>query len=265
MRDASADQVADRVDAWRLRMTNQVDYNATVDLVALWLHGRSEAATDRLLDSIAALLAERRRFPHLGQQSWDWGQLAATTLGRDPAALATLMLDLVDEDALSIHEGSDEEAVLQAAIIAAGPSTWRAAIERVATGSWKLAFSTRGWLAECVDIEFARSWVGDDVERARALASVATLGNERMTDVATFLLTRFGADSAVSSSLYGEFVSGTWWGSEADRIGDQIRQIRGWMNQPGVNKEVKRWLRELIVSLEASQARARQREAEERL
>ena len=264
MRDATADQLAERVVAWRSRMSSQSDYNATVDLIALWLHGRSDSANDRLLDAIAALLADRRRFPHLGQQSWDWGRLAATVLGRDPASLAALMLDLVDEDALNIHDGSDEEALLKAAITNAGPPAWRAAIERVATGSWRLAFSARGWLADCVDIDSARNWVGDDLERARALASVATLGAERMTDVATFLLTRFGEDSQVSSSLYGGFVSGTWWGSEADRIGGQIKQIRGWMNQPGTTKEVKKWLRELIVSLEASQIRAKQREAEDR-
>jgi hypothetical protein len=265
MRDATASQLADRVDAWRSRMTNQIDYNATVDLVALWLHGRSDVANDRLLDAIAALLAERRRFPHMGQQSWDWGRLAATTLARDPAALSALMLDLVDEDALTIHDGSDEETVLKAAITNAGPPTWRAAIERVAIGSWRLAFSARGWLADCVDIDSARNWVGDDLERARALASVATLGAERMTDVAIFLVTRFGEDRKVSSALYGEFISGTWWGSDADRIDGQIKQIRGWMTQPGATREVKKWLRELIVSLEASQIRAKQREAEDQI
>lgn len=263
MRDATADQLADRVDAWRSRMASQIDYNATVDLVALWLHGRRDAANDRLLDTITALLADRRRFPHVGQQSWDWGQLASTTLERDPAALAALMLDLVDEDALSIHDGSDEQTVLKAAITNGGPTAWRAAIERVASGSWRLAFSARGWLADCVDVDSAREWVDDDLERARALASVATLGGERMTDIAAFLLTRFGDDKQVSSSLYGEFVSGTWWGSEADRIAGQINQVRGWIEQSGVNKEVKKWLRELIVSLEASLVRAKQREAEE--
>ena len=69
MRDATADQLADRVDAWRSRMASQIDYNATVDLVALWLHGRRDAANDRLLDTITALLADRRRFPHVGQQA----------------------------------------------------------------------------------------------------------------------------------------------------------------------------------------------------
>jgi hypothetical protein len=245
-------------------MTSQIDYNATVDLLALWLHGRADAANDRLLDTIFSLLAERRRFPQLGQQRWDWAQLASRTLGRDPAALANLMLDLVEDDALDVYEGSDERAVLEEAISNAGPPTWRAAMEGVAGGSWRLAISTRGWLADCIDVDSARDWVGDDIERARALASVATLGAERLTEIAVFLLTRFGNDRQVSSSLYGEFVSGTWWGSEAERIGGQIDQIRGWMQQPALAKEVKKWLRELVVSLEASQVRAKQREAEER-
>ena len=264
MRDATADQLADRVDAWRARMTSQIDYNATVDLVALWLHGRRDAANERLLDTITALLADRRRFPHIGQQGWDWGQLASTTLERDPAALARLMLDLVDEDALSIYDGSDEQAVLKAAITNGGPPSWRVAIERVASGSWRLAFSSRGWLADCVDVDSARRWVDHDLERARALASVATLGGERLTDVAAFLLTEFGDDKQIRGSLYGEFMSGSWWGSEADRIAGQINQVRGWIDEPHANKDIKRWLRELIVSLEASLGRAKQREAEER-
>ena len=264
MRDSTADQVADRVDAWRVRMVSQIDYNATVDLLALWLHGRDDAANDRLLDTISSLLAERRRFPQLGQQSWDWVQLASRTLGRDPAGLAYLMLDLIDDDALDVYDGSDELGVLKAAITNAGPPTWRAAMERVAGGSWRLAFSARGWLADCVDVDSARDWVGDDAERARALASVATLGEERLTDAAVFLLTRFGGDRRVRSSLHGEFVSGTWWGSEADRIDGQIGQVRGWLEEPALAKEVKKWLRELIVSLEASRVRAKQREAEDR-
>lgn len=202
MRDSTADQVADRVDAWRTRMTSQADYNATVDLRALWLHGRDDAANNRLLETIAAVLADRRRFPRLGQQGWDWSQLAARTIDRDPAALASLMLDLVDEDALDIYAGSDALAVLKAAITKGGPPTWRGAMERVASGSWRLAFSARGWLATCVDVDSAREWVGDDVERARVLASVATLGEAQLSDVAIFLLTRFGSDSQVSSSLW---------------------------------------------------------------
>jgi hypothetical protein len=263
MRDSTADQVADLVEAWRQRMSSQIDYNATIDLLALWLHGRDDGANERLLGTIAALLAERRRFPQLGQQSGDWARLASRTRDRDPAALADLMLDLVEDDALKVYDGSDERAILEAAIENAGPRTWQAAMERVAGGSWRLAFSTRGWLADSADLATARDWVGDDIERARALASVATLGGERLTDVAVFLLTRFGEDKQVRSSLFGEFVSGTWWGSEAERIVRQIEQIRGWMQDRGLAKEVKKWLRELIVSLEASQMRAKQREAED--
>ena len=263
MRDATADQLADRVDVWRSRMASQMDYNATVDLVALWLHGRGEAATDRLRDTILGLLADRRRYPHVGQQSWDWSRLASAALERDPAAIASLIIELVDEDAVSMHDGSDEQGVLKAAITHGGPPVWRAAVERVANGSWRLAFSARGWLADCIDVDSARDWVDNDLERARTLASVATLGGERMTDIAVFLLTRFGDDKQVRSSLYGEFVSGTWWGSEADRIARQISQVRRWIDQPGVSKEVKKWLRELIVSLESSLVRAKEREAEE--
>lgn len=262
MRDVTADEVADRIDGWRARMSTQIDYNATVDLLALWLHGRGDAVNERLHDTISSLVAERRRFPQLGQQSWDWAQLASRMLGREPAALASLMLALVNDDALHVYEGSREEAVLKAAISNAGPPMWRTAMERVAAGSWRLAFATRGWLAHSVDIATARDWVGDDIERARTLASVATLGAEELSDVAMFLLTRFGGDRQVSSSLYGAFVSGTWWGSEAERIGGQIDQIRGWMDDPALSKEVKRWLRELVVRLEASQVRAKQREAE---
>ncbi len=264
MREATADQLAQRVGTWRVRMSTQQDYNAVVDLLALWVHGRRELVNDQLLDTIASLLAERRRFPHLGQQAWDWSQLASMTLDTQPAALANLLLDLLDDGALSLYDGSNETEVLKAAITRAGPPTWKAAMDRIGSGSWHLVFSTRGWLADCVDIETAMHWVGDDIERARTLASVASLGGEHLTEVARFLLTRFSADQHVAGSLYGEFVSGTWWGSEAERIGGQIGQVRGWMDEPGLAKTVRKWLRELIVNLEASQARARQREAEDR-
>ncbi len=124
-------------------------------------------------------------------------------------------------------------------------------------------FAARGWLAAAVDTDVARTWVGEDAARARALASAAPVGGAELADVVRFLLTDFGDDDEVASALVGEFISGTWWGPESDRLERQIEEVDGWIHHPGVPEEVVRWARRLKDHLNGRLRVVEQREAEE--
>jgi hypothetical protein len=122
----------------------------------------------------------------------------------------------------------------------------------------------RGWFLLHIPPDVASSWVGTDVERARIVASMAPVGEEKPTEIARFLLENFGDDREVAGSLYGTLISGSWWGNESDRIAGQIERLNTWRRRRSEPLGVRTWAREVVVSLEQSRQAALQREAEER-
>ena len=263
LRDSDQPAMAVLVDRWRSRLETQGDYNAVVDLVALFLH-RRELANDSLRAVVAGLVTERRRFPELGQQGWDWMQLAAQLLASDPEQLVLLLIDLVENDALNVYEGSEEMNLLKRAVAASNISTWRAVMDRVADGAWRVSFAVRGWMAAAVDLEVARSWVGDDAGRARVLAAAAPVGGKELPAVTRYLLEDFNGDDEVASALVGQFISGMWTGPESNRLKAQIEQVQEWTRRPGEGSGVIKWARRLLEYLRNSLKSVEQREAEDR-
>ncbi len=261
-RELDETRVAAFVQGWTDRISSQNDFNAVVSFVSLQLHDRTDTPA-RLLPVITRLIALRREYPAVGQQAWDWAQLAKRELVGNPADLALIMADLVESDALSIYDGSEELAVFREAIRAGGEPVWLNIMERVRGGSWRLSFSFRAWLASAVDLDAAQAWVGGSVEYARILASVASVGDTSISDVGAYLLNDFGTDERVSASLVGDFLSGMWTGNESDRIASQINQVRGWIETPGQSVSVKRWARKLQRSLETRLMHVLEEEQEE--
>lgn len=260
-RDIDDQRFAGYLGSWLPRLASQEDYNATIDVLALWLHDRAEPV-EALEPLVNALVRGRREFPDVGQQEWDWAHLAARQLRTDPEAVVEMVAEFVDADVVRGYSASEEEGLLREGIRLAGPPAWENIMDRIAAGSWRLGMTARGWLATATDLETAETWVGADLERARVLASVASIGGAEVDAVARFLLDNFGTDRQVASSLIGEFVSGGWTGNESDRIARQIAQVQGWIDRPEESDAVKRWARHLLAGLEADRAKTLQREAE---
>lgn len=261
LQDPSDSQLESYLTPWMSRMRTQEDYNAVVDFLALHLHdSRGHVAIDHLVRDVVGRRAE---FPRIGQQSWDWAQLALRLTQRDPYYVAKLLLDLIEADAVVGYESSHEYKVLRAALKSSGSRAWSEAMNRIEAGSWRLALTARGWLAAAVDLETAKNWVAGRLDRARLLASVASIGDNRMSDIGRYLLINFGSDRQVSSALASEFISGSWTGNESDRISRQIEQLAGWLKSPHETKAVKAWISELMEDLVRDKERALEREAEE--
>lgn len=106
-------------------------------------------------------------------------------------------------------------------------------------------------------------WVGDDIGRARTVASIAPVGDEAPTPIARFLLGTFSEDEKVASSFWGQFISGFWMGNESDRITRQIEQLKGWRQRAGEPLGVRTWARNVTHDLEARRLVALEREAED--
>lgn len=251
------------VDEWLTKIASQADYNSAVDVVAMMVLQRPQLSA-AVEDRITRLVELRSRFPNVGQQSWDWVQLARRRLASDVDALWLNLLQLADAGSLPIFEGSEEQTLVQEAIAAAGPCSLDRVLHVVQNGSWRLRMEFRGWLANVYSATDVVAWIGQDVERARLVASLTGITDGPPSEGVRFLLDKFGTDDEVSSSLYSDFVSGTWWGNESDRLTQQINQLDRWMADRSEPAGVKAWAHMVKQNLKKRREAVLEKEAEER-
>jgi hypothetical protein len=141
---------------------------------------------------------------------------------------------------------------------------WGIVMSSVQTGNWKLKIGVDGWLGGLIELNDVRAWIGDDVDRARAVASVSTVGEaSEMHEVAFYLLSAFPEDRRIESSFYGEFTSGSWTGNESARINRQIALLEEWNQAHAGVAGVTHWCNGVLDSLRTQLATVLQEEAEE--
>lgn len=250
------------LDEWLSKIEFQPDYNFAVDVAALMVSGRPDSNLD-LEGQIMRLVELRSKFPEVAHQSSDWVQLARRQLANRVDELLLSLLQQVDAGSLHILEGSEEQTLIEDAVLAAGSRSLDTVLQLVHTGSWRIQLDFRGWLADLYLATDIIAWVGTDVGRGRLVAKITGISKGQPSDVVRFLLDKFGTDDEVSSSLYGEFISGAWWGNESDRLNDQITQLEGWAASRDESVGVKSWVRKVIENLRRRRDVALEEEDEE--
>jgi hypothetical protein len=147
------------------------------------------------------------------------------------------------------YEGSEEQKLLQDVTAAAGSAGLEAVLASTDGGSWRLQMNFRGWVTTQYPARDVTGWIGGDLDRARLMASLVTVGEGPPSEIVQFLLTNFGSDDRVASALYLDFVSGTFWGNESARLSGQIAQLESWVSDRSQSAGVKRWARDVIAGL----------------
>lgn len=258
---------ADQVDSaryireWGPRITSQADYNAAIDFAAMQVFNEPGVLPD-LDPAIVELVRRRREFPDVRQEAWDWSVLLRRQFANDPVAVVHLLAELIEDGVLSAYSGSEEAQLLQEAVRVGGEEAWIDLMDRLERGEWRLSFSAQEWLGDAVPVAVARQWVGQSIERARALADVTKVGGVRLSETARYLIEEFGEDERVPSLLIGQFISGAWTGNESERIASQIAEVREWIAESGQSAEVGSWGSRLIAILEARRTSVLQNEEE---
>jgi hypothetical protein len=258
--DLDQDDVKDLLDMWLDRIQSQADYNAVVEWFHFWLYLR--AKVPRWLRSRTfRLLMLRRRYPDIGYSQWDWCQFASSFSTGKTSALRTLLLDLISDGSLMVL-GDDRESALLAEAAKADPvGLWADVADRLLAGDWRMSMDVRGWLLQSLPAGIPIEWIGADVERARQVAKVASVGGDEPTTIVRFLLDRFGDDDKVSSSLAMDFIRSRCSGEGSDRLEAQLVQMNTWQGEADEPAGVKRWAGRMIVYLEARRGAAVRREA----
>lgn len=246
---------------WARRVESQRDYNALVDWLNFVLH-REGVIPEAMRDDVWTVLAMRTQYPSTAHEGWDWSQLAKSFVDDRGVELGRLIVGLIDDHEAMIHE-SDEEANLLGQCAAKAPELWQYIADRLLNGSWRLEITLRGWFLAHVPADHVNAWIAGDVTKARIVASIAPVGGDEPSPYARYLLEHFGDDNRVAGNLYGDLISGSWVGSESDRIAGQIERLQRWRENTALPSGVRKWARKVIVGLERSRKDALRREAEE--
>lgn len=256
-------EVQELVRSWSIRVQSDRDYASVVDWMNMYVHRKGELHPD-LQEIALEWLHLRRLHPDIGNERWDWCQLAARLTSRFPREIAAEVLDLVSEGHLLLLDSDDEAAVLRAAGEAAPEDVWPLVAERLQGRDWRLSMNLRGWFTPAIPVGVIDEWVGDSVDRARLVADIAPAGGDEPNPLAVLLLSRFPDDDRIAGSLAGAFQSGAWFGSWSRRLETQIEQLQGWRRRADLPLPVRTWARRMIETLEQQREQALQREAEER-
>jgi hypothetical protein len=218
---------------------------------------------DAVIDPLVAdIVARRLNYPDLANQQWDWMELAKRQLDHQPAELHETLLLLLENNAFHAFDGSAEEELFREATRGAGPDGWHKTMEHL-TGTPRLQGMARAWLTGVIDLAEVEDWVGDDLERARLVASVTTPGSAQLNPVGRFLIANFGTDHQVASGLRMGYISGNWFGNYSARCQELVDQLTGWLIEPAEPQAVKDWAESTIQALEIQRDEALQREAED--
>ncbi len=261
-RNLSNSEIAELVTDWTARIESQDDYNALVDWVNLVLHGVEQIPAE-LYDPTWDLLALRSQFPNLAHQAWDWAHLADAMVHDHGVELITIILDEIESGQTMIHSGDDDTRILQSSLKAHPDAGWADLARRLGgPDSWRLPMQLRGWIQFSVPHAIIDSWVSTDLDRARLVADMTSAGGEDPTELASMLLDRFADDEQIRSSLAAGFLSGGWMGPYSERVAGQLAQMTAWRTRADLPHGVRRWAGEMVESLTADLARAREREAE---
>jgi hypothetical protein len=261
LRDADEPRIADELADWLDRIADQADYNAAVDMVALYLF-RKKDAVPTLEPLVKRLVALRATYPQVANEEWDWAQLAGRQLPSDPIGLTSMLVDLIHQDAMSGFSYGQGGDLLRNAVAAGGEDAWLVIMTQIEAGEWRFSIALNQWIGNAVSVEIASRWVDSSLERARLLASVVNVGTDALSEHARYLIDNFGMDTKVASALASCFGTGAWSGSMSEHLATQIAQVRSWIDDRSASASVRDWGRKLIGSLERQRVAAAEREAE---
>jgi hypothetical protein len=254
------EHVKDLLRFWTERIESQRDYNAVVDFASSCIFNQSDRIREIEVE-LYELASMRKVYPSTANQTWDWSQIVSAILVTRDAEMLEIMLDLIEAGEISGLEGYEDGDVLNSAIRRLGKVAWHSIAKRIESGSRGIESVLRGRVTESIPVDDLVGWVGNSLERAQVLASVASAGKDKPTPAARFLLTEFPDDDRISSSLAAELMTGSWVGPESSRLRTQIDRLKGWM-EPSESSGVREWAREITNSLERQFEAAVQREAE---
>jgi hypothetical protein len=215
--------------------------------------------TDLELEAVGDLPALRRlNGAHI------WQRVVRRILPQHAAEVTdTLVQQILGGD--RIHEVDPAASILAEATSADPEHAIRCVVATTnATNGWRVSLTLRRWWLPSVPLRVIQAYVAEadtpeSVARARRIAQLAPAGDIAPTPYAVWLLTTYPDDDKVAGALAGDFMSGTWWGPESNRLRQQISHLADWDG----SHAVRAFARRLTEDLERRLVQVLEREQEE--
>ena len=165
------------------------------------------------------------------QQDWDWGNLPSACWSLCRNELLKELVSLLEDGVLHIFGHSEEQDLSAEAIRRSGLQGWELIMSSLERRSL-LRMDLDSWLLGVLPSDEIIGWIGDDLARAKLVASLVGIKDGPPNRVIRHLLGRFGDDADVSLSLANGFVTGHWSINDSEHLGQQIKQLKEWIQSP---------------------------------
>jgi len=216
-----------------------------------------EALAWEVLDKTALLCVQ-------GMDKFYRRSLAQKYISKENAAkVVDLILKLFDNEARPLIREDEITEVLEEATKLAPEEAWERIGNKLllrGSSSVRLLLYLKGWYGSYVDAGTLCKWAEKNRPRGpRLVAEITPVGSVPLASPARDLLIHFGDE--VAPGLEGNFLTGTFWGSEVVWLQGKLEIAREWLKDD--HPSVRQWASHVVGHLEKEIIRARRREDEE--
>ncbi len=237
-----------------------------LSLVLGWLRKHPQP-TETITDYTLELLERPSALKSQGMFAFYWEEVAKFYAPKFPVRLAQAILTLFIRSDIIVASQEKLMTVLREALLSNPEAVWPLigeALLREDMAAYPLRLSIERWGVEDVDTLLLLEWAEKNKPAGpRVLAQIAIVGGIPLASLPRQLLIRYGQDEYIGQSLAGNFLSGTFVGSEAIWLESKLEAVRKWLNDE--HPVVRKWAQEIMARIEARIKRARQIEEEEEL
>lgn len=198
-----------------------------------------------------------------GMDRFHWKRVAQRYVSKNPARMVELILKFFDNEAGPLIREDEVTEVLEEATKLAPEEAWEKIGNKLLlrdSGSIRLLVYLKGWYASYIDAGILSAWAEKNRPQGpRLVAEITPVGGVPLASPARDLLIQFGDE--VAARLEGNFLTGTFWGSEVVWLQGKLELAREWLKD--AHPSVRHWAGQIVERLEKEIIRAKRREEEE--
>ena len=198
--------------------------------------------------------------------SYHWGEISKYFVEENPVRIARAILRTYMTGEHHIMKDDSAMQILKKATGKNPEGIWnevsKILLKKRNMGTFRLLMGLRGWYGNYFNTNFLIEWAKEHPEKGPLiLAEIASVGGAKLDELPRLLLINFPGNKSVESRLRGNFLTGTFWGSEVSWFEGKLDNAKSWMKDS--NQAIRRWAKELSDIIEENIKRAKLREEEE--
>lgn len=209
------------------------------------------------------ILAKTATFCVGRMDRFHWKRVAQRYVSRNPVKMIELILKFFDSEAGPLIREDEVTDVLEEATKLVPEEAWEKVGDKMLlrdSGSIRLLVYLKGWYASYIDAGTLCAWAEKKRPQGpRLVAEITPVEGVPLPSPARDLLIKFGDE--VAAGLEGNFLTGTFCGSEVVWLQGKLELAREWLKDD--HPFIRHWAGQIVERLEREIIRAKIREEEE--